>query len=63
MHRLLNPAVARTLDLLDEVEELNAGLSRIAAPAIAATAGTIAIGEIVSRATLPAQIIKEMSHV
>jgi hypothetical protein len=63
MHRLLNPAVARTLDLLEEIEDLNASLRSLAAPAIAATAGTIAIGEIVSRATLPAQIIKEMSHV
>jgi hypothetical protein len=63
MHRLLNPAVARTLDLLDEVEDLNASLRRIAGPAIAITAGTIAIGEIASRTTLPAQIIKEMSHV
>lgn len=63
MHRLLNPAVARTLDLLDEVEELNDSLRRIIAPAIAATAGTIAIGEIVSRAALPAQIVKEIIHV
>lgn len=63
MHRLLNPAVARTLDLLDEVEELNDSLRRITAPAIAVTAGTIAIGEIISRAALPAQIIKEITHV
>ena len=63
MHRLLNPAVARTLDLLDEVEDLNASLRRVAAPAIAITASTIAIGEIVARAALPAQIIKEITHV
>lgn len=63
MHQLLNPAVARTLDLLEEIEDLNASLRRIAAPAIAVTASTIAIGEIVARATLPAQIIKEITHV
>jgi len=63
MHRLLNPAVARTLDLLDEVEDLNASLRRVAAPAIAITASTITIGEIVSRTTLPARIIKEITHV
>lgn len=63
MNRLLNPAVARTLDLLDEVEELNASLRRITAPAIAATASARAIREIVSRVALPAQIIKEITHV
>lgn len=63
MHRLLNPAVARALDVLDEVEELNSSLRRITAPAIAATASARAIGEIVSRAALPAQIIKEITHV
>lgn len=60
MIRIMDPAVARVLDVLDEFEELNAGLRRIAAPAIAATAGTIAIGEIVSRAALPAQIVHEV---
>jgi len=59
----MDPAVARILDVLDEVEELNARLRRIVAPAIATTASTIAIGEIVARATLPAQIIKEITHV
>lgn len=63
MIRIMNPACARVLDVLDEVEELNAGLRRIAAPAVATTVGTIAIGEIVSCATLPAQIIKEITHV
>jgi len=63
MHRLLNPAVARTLDLIEEIEDLNASVRRIAAPAIAVTASTIAIGEIVARAALPAQIIKEITHV
>jgi len=59
----MDPAVARVLDVLDEVEELNASLRRITAPAIVATAGTIAIGGIVARATLPAQIITEITHV
>lgn len=63
MIRIMNPACARVLDVLDEVEELNASLRRIAAPAIAATTGTIAIGEIVARAALPAQIITEITHV
>ena len=61
--RLMDPAVARVLDTLDEVEELNTSLRRIAAPATAATAGTIALGEIVSHAALPAQIISEVCHV
>lgn len=63
MIRIMDPAVARVLDVLDEVEELNVSLRRITAPAIAVTAGTIAIGEIISRAALPAQIIKETCHV
>lgn len=63
MIRIMNPACARVLDVLDEFEELNARLRKIAAPAIAATAGTIAIGEIVAGAALPAQIITEITHV
>lgn len=63
MIRIMDPAVARVLDVLDEVEEVNASVRRIAAPAIAATAGTIAVGEIVSRATRQAQIISEVCHV
>lgn len=62
MIRIMNPACARVLDVLDEFEELNAGLRRIAAPVIAVTASTIAIGEIVARAALPAQIITEITH-
>lgn len=60
MIRIMDPAAARVPDVLDEVEELNASLRRIAAPAIAAT---IAIGEIVARAALPAHILSEVCHV